>query len=386
MSDTRSIKVAVASSGLGHISRGIETWANDLGIALHQRGVNVTLFKGGGQSQQPFERVVRCWQRDRSRTKLLTKLCVRGGWRFGLGSAYQIEQTSFARRLIPQLRTGRFDVVHMQDPWVAWLLERARRSGRHQSQVILAHGTEEPFEFLQQFTHLQELAPYYLENDQRAGLDGKHWYAIPNFVNVDQFSPNGSPLSRASLGISEDAFVILTVAAIKRTHKRVHVAIDETVRLRATHPNCNIHLVVAGAKERETEEVIAFGREQLGAAVTFLPNFDRERMPEIYRMANVLAHAALVEMMPIALLEATASGLPVVAHQWPVIQWIVGAGGTCVNAEQPGQLAQALGSYLDENQRQTRAAAARARAVALFSEEVVLKQILRMYEDVLSKR
>jgi hypothetical protein len=41
------MKIAIASSGLGHVTRGIETWADDLGTALHRCGVNVTLFKGG---------------------------------------------------------------------------------------------------------------------------------------------------------------------------------------------------------------------------------------------------------------------------------------------------------------------------------------------------
>jgi hypothetical protein len=41
------LKIAVVSSGLGHVARGIETWADDLAAALYKRGVDVTLFKGG---------------------------------------------------------------------------------------------------------------------------------------------------------------------------------------------------------------------------------------------------------------------------------------------------------------------------------------------------
>ena len=40
------MRIAIASSGLGHVARGIETWALDTAAALAARGVDVTLFGG----------------------------------------------------------------------------------------------------------------------------------------------------------------------------------------------------------------------------------------------------------------------------------------------------------------------------------------------------
>ena len=399
------IKIAVVSSGLGHIARGIETWADDLGSALHRRGMNVTLFKGGGAANFPFERVVRCAQRNQHFAKCLATVGKRFFWRYGFGSPYTVEQQTFASSLIPQLAAGWYDIVHMQDPWLAWCLEQARRKGKHHAKVILAHGTEEPLEFLQQFEHVQELAPYYLERDRQetevriqkteisglrsqdsslqASLPG--WYAIPNFVNIDRFSPSVGPLPRKDLGIPENAFVILCVSAIKRTHKRVDAVIDAVAQSRLQSPETRVHLVVAGAHETESNSVIAYGKEKLGDVVAFLTNFDRAKMPGLYRIADVMIHGSLVEMMPIALLEATASGLPVVAHKWPVIEWIVGDGGTCVDATKPGVLADALVPYLSPEFRAEKSATARSRAVSMFSEEVVVKQIIEMYRAVLKK-
>lgn len=91
------MRIAVASTGLGHVTRGIEAWAADLAHALHDRGMPVLLFKGGGNPQEPYERVVRCLQRDSPRTaRLLNFTPRRFLWRFGLGSPFAIEQTSFA--------------------------------------------------------------------------------------------------------------------------------------------------------------------------------------------------------------------------------------------------------------------------------------------------
>jgi hypothetical protein len=42
----RNVRIAIASSGLGHVARGIESWAADLGKALAERGERIALFKG----------------------------------------------------------------------------------------------------------------------------------------------------------------------------------------------------------------------------------------------------------------------------------------------------------------------------------------------------
>src|SRR5262245_64313601 len=124
---SQELKIVVASSGLGHVSRGIEAWANDLGAALAERKLPVILCKGGGIAERPYERVLACWQRDSDRTKrLLHWLPRRFVWRFGLGGAYEIEQLTFSRRLVGLLRRERAHILHVQDPFVARFIQRAR--------------------------------------------------------------------------------------------------------------------------------------------------------------------------------------------------------------------------------------------------------------------
>ena len=61
--------------GLGHVARGIEAWAADLAAALHDRNEDVVLYKGGGVAALPYERVIPCWQRDRSPVKARVRWC-----------------------------------------------------------------------------------------------------------------------------------------------------------------------------------------------------------------------------------------------------------------------------------------------------------------------
>jgi len=50
---------------------------------------------------------------------------------------------------------------------------------------------------------------------------------------------------------------------------------------------------------------------------------------------------SLKEMMPIALLEAIASGLPCIVNRHPVLEWITGPGGEAIDMTQTGALANA---------------------------------------------
>lgn len=377
----KRLTIAVASSGLGHVARGIEAWANDLAEALDARGHQVLLFKGAGQAERSYERVVPCWQRESSRTRTFLKLFPRRlVWRLGMGSSYGIEQTSFALNLIRHLRRSRADILHVQDPVVALLVQRARRMRLLRTKAILAHGTEEPPEFQKKITYLQHLAPWHLEHARQAGAWKPTWTAIPNFIDTDRYSPGHSDALRAELGIPLDARVILIAAAIKREHKRVDHVIREVAKLRAERPELPIWLIVAGGWETETDAVMDEGNRLLGDRVRFLVRFPRSRMAELYRAADAFTLGSLKEMMPIALLEATATGLPCVVNRHPVMEWMVGPGGIAIDMSQDGQLKSTLSNLIQDNEiRGQYGRAARGYCLRNFATGPVLDEILRYY-------
>jgi glycosyltransferase involved in cell wall biosynthesis len=380
------MKIAIASSGLGHVTRGIEAWAADLGRALVDRGHDVRLYKGGGRAEASFERVVPCCQRDSAWARRLLGVLPRQAlWRIGFGSGYALEQTSFALALLPHLAADRIDILHVQDPDVARIAQWAHRLGLIRARTILAHGTEEPPAFLQRITYLQHLAPWHLEEARRAGAWKPTWTAIPNFIDTVHFRPGRSAALRAELGIPDAAPVVLTTAAIRRGHKRIDHLIGEFARLRAARPDVGAYLVVAGGREAETEDLLAEGRRLLGDRVRFLVSFPRERMAELYRAADLFVLCSLKEMMPIALLEATASGLPCLTHRHPVLGWIIGPGGVMLDMATPGELAATLNKLLSDAQRRARlGAAARRHCDGQFSRERVVDQIDNYYPFVLS--
>jgi glycosyltransferase involved in cell wall biosynthesis len=348
----------------------------------------VILCKGAGRAEAAHERVVPCWSRESRRTHgLLASIPRFLGWRLGLGSAYDIEQVTFALNLVPLLRREHIDIVHVQDPQVAILLQRARRCGVLRARTILAHGTEEPVSFLQKIEYLQHLAPWHLDEALRQGAWRDTWTVIPNFVDTNRFRPGRCDALRAELRIPTEAIVVLSVSAIKRHHKRLDHLVNETARVRARSPALPIWLVVAGGWEQDTSALVDEAARSLGDRARFLVRFPRERMPDLYRAADAFVLASLKEMMPIALLEAAASGLPCLVHAHPVMQWMVGPSEEAVNMAAVDALAARLESLCHTaGKRQASGRQARIHCEALFARDRVVDQILRYYGSIMEER
>ena len=372
------MKIAIASTYLGQAKRGIESWAADLAAELHRRGADVALFRGGGPGALSYERYLRCADSRRACWRAVTG---RWGWRLGLGSPATAQQMTFGWRLAWALRRGRFDLVHIQDPWLGRVLETARRRGVHRAQVIFMHGTEEDFTFLSRFQYVQEQAPWYLEQHRQHGLPpGAPWFVIPSFVDCARFSPGDGRAARAKFGLPADRFIVLDVAALRLAHKRLDWLIREVATLRRERPDAL--LVVAGAPTTETSAVEQLARAELGEHCRLLPGVQRADMPDLYRAADVVAHPSLRELFGLVFVEALACGTPVIGHTFPVTQWIIGPGGTTVDMEQPGHLARTLAG--NEAQRRAWGNAAREHVLQTFETGRVVDQYGKMYEQVLA--
>jgi glycosyltransferase involved in cell wall biosynthesis len=183
----------------------------------------------------------------------------------------------------------------------------------------------------------------------------RHWVAIPNFVDCEVFRPVGCADERLAirrrLGIPDGAFVVGCVAAVKKDHKRVDYLIGEVSGFRVQGsghgddltPKCQVtglfpinpqpstlnhcpppFLLIAGARTGESPELQEMAERLLPGRHCLLLDCPREQMPDVYRAMDVFVLPSLFEMMPIALLEAMASGLPCLVNRHPVLEWMVG--------------------------------------------------------------
>ena len=128
---------------------------------------------------------------------------------------------------------------------------------------------------------------------------------------------------------------------------------------------------------------MALGKELAGDRVRFLLDVPRAQMPNLYRAADIFALCSLYETFGIVLLEAMATGLPIISHDTPSFRNIVGPAGIFPDMMREGALSEALSESTQPGRSETLANAARPHVIANFSETIVIDQILDMYRQVL---
>jgi 1,2-diacylglycerol 3-alpha-glucosyltransferase len=373
-----SMKIAIACSGLGHVQRGVEAWAADLAKALRNRGVDVSLFSG---DRTECAVALSCAKRG-GRAAILTAKMFRhlGGWRYGLGSPYEVEQTTFSLNLWRHVRRG-FDLIHVQDPLVGQILDRLNRVGLSEPRAIFANGTGERSDLVKQFSVVQHLTAEAAVAWNPLRPAHQSTFAIPNFIDVATFAPGDSAAARRQFDLPQDALVFLCCAAIRKIHKRIDYLIREFAMFLESHSGPAV-LVVAGGREPDTDAMMSLGRDLLGDRVQFFVDVPRARMPELYKAADVFVLPSLFEQFGIVLLEAMATGLPVICNEASAFRSIVGSAGLFRDLSGPGALAESFASMCASALREPLASAARPHVCAHFSTEVVVTQILDMYQCV----
>jgi 1,2-diacylglycerol 3-alpha-glucosyltransferase len=371
-------RIAIACSGLGFVQRGVESWAADLAFALRRGGADVTLF--GGARREGVEPLPTLRRTGTTAIALAGGLRRLGGWRYGMGSPYDLEQTSFALSLWQRIRRG-FDVLHVQDPMIAIWLERARRAGISQPKVIYANGTGEGASVMRRFAFLHLLTQTAADAWAPSKPRGQTVFMAPNFVDTARFRPGNQDVARARFGLPPGRTLVLCCAAIRRFHKRIDALLAAFADV-CSGNETDTMLVVAGSRESDTDVLISEGTALLGERVRFLPNLPREYMPELYRAADCFVLPSLHEMFGIVLLEALATGLPVLCNDTPDFRAIVGPGGLYRELGVQDEFARGLRDLLYPATRVKLAQAGRPHVEHTFSESVVTAAIVAMYQSV----
>jgi glycosyltransferase involved in cell wall biosynthesis len=198
----------------------------------------------------------------------------------------------------------------------------------------------------------------------RYGVDPTHVVVTPNGVDP-AFAPKGAETDNASNKVSQAPYA-LAVGAIQ-TRKNQLAAL-------AAARACGLALVVAGPTkdERLAAELRTAGAQLAGYVTT-------EHLAELYRGAACVVQASHHEGFGLPVLEAMASGTPVVAVADPALVEVAGDAAVIV---EEGQLADGVRRALAEHDRLSAAGLARARA---FSWETSAEATVRAYVEALAR-
>ena len=213
------------------------------------------------------------------------------------------------------------------------------------------------------------------EFERRAGRDAgvgheSQYRVIPNGVELDRFEGEPRPVPGRIVMVGRLA-----------PPKRHDLAIDAVRRLRASHPDVELHLVGDGPDRQRIESLA----RAAGDAVRLLGT--REDIPGLLAEAAVVLLASDYEGAPLSIIEAMAAGVPVVAARVAGIPELVVNGVTGVLVE-PGDgeaLADAIASLLDDPERAAALGrAGRERAQAHYSRDAMIRELTALYDAAAS--
>ncbi len=162
---------------------------------------------------------------------------------------------------------------------------------------------------------------------------------VPNVVDLSLFHPGPTRPNGHHLVVTRNLEVLYDNAS----------AIRALATLRQSYPDTHLTVAGSGPQRAELEElVVELG---LGDAVQFTGRLDRQALAELLRSADVLLNPSLADNMPNSLLEALATGVPVVSTHVGGVPFMVehGRSAWLVPPQDPAALAAAVQELFDND-------------------------------------
>ena len=200
---------------------------------------------------------------------------------------------------------------------------------------------------------------------------------VANGVDGDRFTPEGPRSGR----IDTDGPVVLFVGRLVEG-KRPGDALEAVAELRASVPGVSLYFCGDGPLAGTLRgQAVEHGIED---SVTFLGHVPHGEMPRVYRSADVLVLPSRAEGFPRTVIEALASGVPVVTSDLDQLEATVERAGETVPVGEVRRLVEALYDLLaDERRRRELGQRGRALVEREFQWETTVRETTRLSRELL---
>lgn len=222
--------------------------------------------------------------------------------------------------------------------------------------------------------------------EKREGSLGSRGVVIPNAVRTSDFAParfvtpGGSAALKKNIGFPEDCFLVLTLSRLVQ-EKRLDVLIRAAAEIRAAHPDAYFLIAGGGGLLGRLEALAA----ELGVADRIKFAGYVGKTVDVLAAADVFVLSAEAEPFGIAILEAMASGLPVVAARsgGPLDIIRDGSDGLFFKPGDPCDLADKILRLKSDAELRRKIAEGGVRRSEDFEEKKIAARIRKVYDEAL---
>jgi glycosyltransferase involved in cell wall biosynthesis len=205
---------------------------------------------------------------------------------------------------------------------------------------------------------------------------------LPTGVDLERFRPGDRAAARRALGIAPDARVLLYVGRLDR-EKNLEFLLDGVAGVRTA--GARLLLVGRGTRARALQGAAA--ARGLTGRTEFRGGTSPENLPTYYRAADVFVFASTTETQGLAVLEAMACGLPVVAVRASGVEEVVadGVSGLLVPGDATA-FTGAVAQVLADNDLAGKLAAGGREAAARFAATDLARRLVAAYREAAAAR
>lgn len=330
------------------------------------------------------------------------------------------EQIDYARRMTPSLQYGNaarlpkiggelddFDVVHLHYPFfgTANLVRKWKLRNPNKPLVVTYHmDTRAPswkgliFKWYAKYWMPKILGAAdaiiastfdYIEHGDAAKIytqTKEKWYEIPFGVDIDRFAPGERPLNLfAKNNLRSDIPTIIFVGGMDAAHyfKGIPILLQALYLLKTQ--GVEVQAVLVGDGELRSNYTLQAKSLGLSDRVRFVGRVEDDELPLYYNMGDlfVLPSIHQGEAFGMVLLEAMASGVPVIASDLPGVRTVARCGGQTVPVKDPQALAKSILDFFSDREGvEYWSDEARQAAEELFSWPIIIEKTVQLYKNL----
>jgi L-malate glycosyltransferase len=199
---------------------------------------------------------------------------------------------------------------------------------------------------------------------------------IPNGIDLDKFHP----VSNRELS---GELKLLTVGRLSVT-KRFEMLVEAVEIL--SKQGKNVRLIISGGGGLFDELETLVEQKKLTGIINLTGRIESEKMPDVYRQHDMFVSASMQEGMSNAMLEAMASGLPIVTTRCEGVEELISDNGIVVGTDSAESLAEAIIKLADNQQQYNMMCIAARHQAGKFGWDRVADGYIKLYQRVLSKK